>query len=92
LQEANYPKAKVFDKGDYDYRNLLEEKNIDAVIISTPWLWHTPMTVDAMKAGKYAGTEVSAATSLEECWDLVNTHEETGIHMMMLEMLIIVVM
>ncbi len=85
LQEANYPKAKVFDKGDYDYRNLLEEKNIDAVIISTPWLWHTPMTVDAMKAGKYAGTEVSAATSLEECWDLVNTHEETGIHMMMLE-------
>jgi len=27
LQEANYPKAKVFDKGDYDYRNLLEEKN-----------------------------------------------------------------
>lgn len=85
LQKANYPKAKVFDKGDYDYRNLLEEKDIDAVIISTPWLWHTPMTVDAMKAGKYAGTEVSAATSLEECWDLVNTHEETGTHMMILE-------
>lgn len=85
LQNANYPKAKVFDKGDYDYRNMLEEKNIDAVIISTPWLWHTPMTVDSMKAGKYAATEVSAATSLEECWDLVNTHEETGTHMMILE-------
>ncbi len=85
LQKADHTKAKVFDKGDYDYRNLLEEKDIDAVIISTPWLWHTPMTVDAMKAGKYAGTEVSAATSLEECWDLVNTHEETGTHMMILE-------
>lgn len=85
LQKANYSKAKVFSNGDYDYRNLLEEKDVDAVIISTPWLWHTPMTVDAMKAGKYAGTEVSAATSLEECWDLVNTHEETGTHMMILE-------
>ena len=85
LQKAGFPKAKVFDKGEYDYRNLLEEKDVDAVIISTPWLWHTPMTVDAMKAGKYAGTEVSAATSLEECWDLVNTHEETGTHMMILE-------
>lgn len=85
LRKADYPKAKVFDNGDYDYRNLLEEKNIDAVIISTPWLWHTPMTVDSMKAGKYAGTEVSAATSLEECWDLVNTYEETGTHMMILE-------
>ena len=85
IEKANYPKAKVFANDDYDYRNLLEEKNIDAVIISTPWLWHTPMTVDAMKAGKYAATEVSAATSLEECWDLVNTHEETGVHMMILE-------
>ena len=85
LQKANYPVAKVFSNGDYDYRNLLEEKDVDAVIISTPWLWHAPMTVDAMKAGKYAGTEVSAATSLEECWDLVNTHEETGTHMMILE-------
>jgi len=85
IEKANFPKAKIFANGKYDYRNLLEEKNIDAVIISTPWLWHTPMTVDAMKAGKYAATEVSAATSLEECWDLVNTHEETGTHMMILE-------
>jgi predicted dehydrogenase len=43
------------------------------------------MTVDAMKAGKYAGVEVSAANTMEECWDLVNTHEETGTHMMILE-------
>ena len=60
-------------------------KELDAVIISTPWLWHTPMSVDAMKAGKYTGVEVSAATSLQECWDLVNTHEETGSHLMILE-------
>ncbi|MCK4679429.1 MAG: Gfo/Idh/MocA family oxidoreductase, partial [Bacteroidales bacterium] len=85
IQKAGYHKAVEYGKDDYDYRNLLEQKNIDAVIISTPWLWHTPMTVDAMKAGKYAGVEVSVATTLEECWDLVDTHEETGVHMMILE-------
>jgi predicted dehydrogenase len=38
-----------------------------------------------MLAGKYAGLEVSAANTMEECWDLVNTHESTGTHMMILE-------
>lgn len=85
IADAGQKVAKEFGDDDYDYRNLLELPNVDAVIISTPWLWHTPMTVDAMKAGKYAGVEVSAATSLAECWDLVNTHEETGTHMMILE-------
>ncbi len=85
ISEAGFKKAKIFSNGLYDYQKLLAEKDVDAVIISTPWLWHTPMTVDAMEAGKYAGVEVSAATSLAECWDLVNVHEETGTHMMILE-------
>jgi len=76
---------KVFSNGEYDYRNLLDLLEVDAVIISTPWLWHTRMTKDAMLAGKYAGVEVSAANTMEECWDLVNTHEQTGTHMMILE-------
>lgn len=76
---------KIFDKNEEDYKNLLNEQNVDAVVISTPWLWHVRMTKDAMLAGKYAGVEVSAANTLEECWDLVNTHETTGTHMMILE-------
>ena len=85
MAKAKAKAAKVFGKNDYDYRNLLTLKEVDAVIISTPWLWHTRMAVDAMKAGKYTGVEVSAANTLEECWDLVNTHEATGTHMMILE-------
>ncbi|RMB63910.1 gfo/Idh/MocA family oxidoreductase [Dokdonia sinensis] len=85
ISKAGATAPKVFGKDDYDYRNMLQEKNIDAVIISTPWLWHTRMAVDAMKAGKYTGVEVSAANTMEECWDLVNTHEETGSHLMILE-------
>ena len=85
IDESGNKAPKVFGSNEYDYRNLLELKEVDAVIIATPWLWHTRMTVDAMKAGKYAGVEVSAANTMEECWDLVNTHEETGTHMMILE-------
>jgi len=85
ITDAGGRKVREFGSDEYDYRNLLEMRDLDAVIISTPWLWHTPMAVDAMKAGKYTGLEVSAATSLSECWDLVNTFEETGTHLMILE-------
>ena len=85
ISKAGHPKPLIFGSNEYDYRNLLALKNVDAVIISTPWLWHTRMAKDAMLAGKYTGLEVSAANTLEECWDLVNTHEETGTHLMILE-------
>ena len=85
IKDAGFNAPKVFGKNDLDYRNLLELKEVDAVVISTPWLWHTKMSIDSMKAGKYTGVEVSAANTLEECWDLVNTHEETGSHLMILE-------
>lgn len=85
IKKAGHKAPKVFGKNDDDYKNLLALEEIDAVIIATPWLWHTKMAVDSMKAGKYTGLEVSAANTLEECWDLVNTHEETGSHLMILE-------
>jgi len=85
IKKKNHAESKVFGKNDYDYRSLLELKEVDAVIISTPWLWHARMAKDAMRAGKYTGVEVSAANTMEECWDLVNTYEETGTHLMILE-------
>jgi predicted dehydrogenase len=79
------PVADTYSAGEYAYRELLGRTDLDGVIIATPWLWHTRMSVDAMRAGKYAGVEVSAANTLEECWDLVNAYEETGIPLMILE-------
>jgi predicted dehydrogenase len=78
-------KAREYTGSEVAYLKLLESDDIDGVIIATPWLWHTRMAVDTMKAGKYAGVEVSAANTLEECWDLVNTHEATGMPVMILE-------
>ena len=82
---AGGAKPKTFGADKKDYLNLLALAEIDAVLIATPWLWHTRMAVDSMKAKKYTGLEVSAANTIEECWDLVNTHEETGAHLMILE-------
>lgn len=76
---------KYFEDGPYDYKNLLAEANIDAVIIATPWRWHTEQATAAMKQGKYVGTEVCGAFSIDECWQLVNTMEETGTHLFFLE-------
>ncbi|NJB71103.1 putative dehydrogenase [Saonia flava] len=83
--EANNPKPVVFGDHKLHYLDLLDLKEVDAIIIATPWLWHTRMSVDSMKAGKYTGVEVSASNTMEECWDLVNTHEATGSHLMILE-------
>ncbi len=85
IVKAGRPKAAVYSEGDYAYLKMLERPDVEGVIIATPWNWHTPMSVAAMKAGKYAGVEVSAATTLSECWDLVNTYEETGVPTMILE-------
>jgi len=85
IVKAGRPKAAVYSEGDYAFLKLLERPDVEGVIIATPWNWHTPMSVAAMKAGKYAGVEVSAATTLSECWDLVNTYEETGVPTMILE-------
>jgi len=84
LKKAGRAEAKAFTDGDHAFLKMLGE-TMDGVIISTPWRWHTPMAVASMKAGKYAGVEVSAANTLAECWDLVNTYENTGVPCMILE-------
>ncbi len=67
------------------WRKLCESNEIDLVYICTPWLWHTPMAVYAMQCGKHAATEVPAAMTVEQCWQLVDTAEKTQRHCMILE-------
>ncbi|MGB0937598.1 MAG: Gfo/Idh/MocA family protein [Colwellia sp.] len=73
-------------KGSEDaYKEMLARDDIDIVIISTPWRYHTPMCVDTMESGKHAFVEVPAATTIEECWQLVNVAERTQKNCMMME-------
>lgn len=85
IREAGKPEAAVYGDSETAFEQMLERDDIDGVIIATPWLWHSRMAVATMRAGKYAGVEVSAANTIEECWDLVNAYEETGKPCMILE-------
>jgi len=83
--KAGGVRPEGYSQGEEAYRLLVERDDLDAVVIATPWEWHTPMAVASMKAGKYAAVEVPAAIDMQQCWDLVNTHEATGVPCMMLE-------
>lgn len=75
----------IFSDGDYDYKNLLKRKDIDAVVIATPWEWHAEQGVDAMRAGMHVAMEVCGASDIQECWDYVNVAEETGMQLFAME-------
>jgi predicted dehydrogenase len=78
-------KAAVEYTGEEDWKRICEREDIDLVYQCTPWLLHTPIAVYTMKHGKHAAIEVPAAFTLAECWQLVDTAEETQRHCMMLE-------
>jgi hypothetical protein len=87
-QRAVQEVEKVTGKAPFstaDYKDILAREDVDAVIVSTSWADHVHIAVDAMKAGKYVGVEVGGAYSIDECWELVRTYEETGVPCMMLE-------
>jgi predicted dehydrogenase len=64
---ANAAKVKTYS----DYRRLLEQKDIDAVIIATPDHWHALMMIDACQAGKDVYVEKPVGNSIEECRAMV---------------------
>jgi predicted dehydrogenase len=71
--------------GTTNYMELLAIKEIDAVYIATDWNMHFPIAIDSMKAGKAVALEVGGAYSVEDCWELVDTAEKTGVQFMFME-------
>lgn len=85
LTNQGFPAATEYYGTENEWKKLCERDDIDLVYICTPWSWHTPMAVYAMEQGKHAATEVPAAKTLDEAWQLVETSERTRKHCMMLE-------
>jgi predicted dehydrogenase len=85
VEKAGQTRPEGYGAGVEDWKRLVAREDLDAIINAGPWELHAPMSVATMKAGKYAATEVPAAVSVEQCWDMVNASEETGMPCMMLE-------
>jgi hypothetical protein len=83
--KAGQPRPTGYSKGELDFKRMCAQPDLDIVYVATPWEWHVPMCLEAMKNGKHVACEVPAATTLEECWQLVETSEATGKHCVMLE-------
>ena len=71
--------------GTTDYTEVINRSDVDIVLIFTAWEDHIKIAIDSMKAGKYTGMEVGGAYSVEDCWRLVDTQEQTGTPFMFLE-------
>ena len=85
VEKSGGKKPEGYSRGEEDFRRMVVRDDLDGVLISTSWEWHAPPAIAAMKAGKYAATEVPGAITVEECWELVNTSESTGMPCMLLE-------
>ena len=68
------PKAKVYN----DYRRLLEDKTIDAVLVATPLNSHCQIVLDAFDAGKHVFCEKTIGFTMEECYRIYQKHISTG--------------
>lgn len=85
LEKHGLPSAKEYGGSEDVWKEMCENPDIDLIYICTPWSWHTKMAVYAMENDKHAATEVPAAVTVEEAWQLVETSERTKKHCMMLE-------
>jgi len=78
-------KPAVYSGTEEIWEKMAERDDIDAIYAATPWRWHVPMALKAMKQGKHAFVEVPAAVTVADCWALVDTSEQTQRHCVLLE-------
>ena len=77
-REAEMKAQGVRVKTFTDYRKLLEEKEIDAVVIGSPDHWHALMMIHACQAGKHVYVEKPIGNSVGECQAMVAAQEHYG--------------
>jgi hypothetical protein len=82
---AGHPAPSAYTRGPRDFERLAETEELDLVYTATPWEWHVPVMLAAMRNGKHAATEVPAAMTIDDCWALVEAAERYRRHAVMME-------
>jgi len=85
VTKKGFAKPTGYSKGEYDFVRMCETEDLDLVYTATPWNWHVPVLLAAMKNGKHGATEVPAAIKIEDCWQLVESSEKYNKHCVMME-------
>ncbi len=68
-----------------DFDALLKDPQVDAVHINSPIADHAPQSIAALKAGKHVASTVPAATTIDECRQIVESQRKSGKMYMMME-------
>jgi len=83
--DAGQEAPAVYTNGERDYERLVQRDDIDYVYTATPWEWHVPVLLAALRAGKHCGAECPVGTTLKDLWALVDASEQAQRHCMQLE-------
>ncbi len=75
--EAGLKAASTGARGYTDYRRLLEDPGLHAVIVATPDHWHARMVIDAVGAGKDVYVEKPLTHTIEEAFQVVEAVRRT---------------
>lgn len=65
------------------WKEVCDRDDIDLIYIATPWDLHAPISIRSMERDKHVYTELPLATTVEECWQVVETSERTRKHCFM---------
>jgi glycosyl hydrolase family 109/GFO/IDH/MocA oxidoreductase family protein/TAT (twin-arginine translocation) pathway-exported protein len=85
ITEAGQPAPAIYNKGPHDFERLCETEDVDLVYNATPWEFHVPIMLAAMKNGKHTATEVPAAMTVDDCWAMVESAEKHKKHCVLME-------
>ena len=85
ITAAGHPAPAVYNRGPRDFERLCETESLDLVYNATPWEFHVPIMLAAMKNGKHTATEVPAAMNVDDCWAIVEAAEKLQKHCVLME-------
>ncbi len=76
-------KPESYSGSSDSWKQVCERDDIDLIYIATPWKFHAPVAIYAMENGKHVYTELPVGVTVEECWQVVETSENTRRHCFM---------
>src|SRR5574340_252457 len=77
VEEAGQPAPRLYGDSKSAFKALCEKETLDCVICCTPWEYHAQVCIATMRNGKHAVSEVPIVITVEEAWEVVETHEKT---------------
>jgi predicted dehydrogenase len=85
IRERGRKEPVGFTRGPRDFERMCAEQELDLVFNATPWEWHVPIILAALRNGKHSASEVPLAYTVDDCWAVVEAAEKFARHCVMME-------